>query len=157
MSDTPGGPGWWQASDAKWYPPQPPRAAPPPPGPAPVLAEPAKRRRFGCGGVLLAGLGVLVLLYALGSLNGDDDDADASAELACRHFRNVAADYSDGHLTLVELRDKLVEVNDDAQYSDEPGVASSASLMLAAITAANLEELATHVAAMGRACDRAGL
>lgn len=37
MSDTSQGPGWWQASDGKWYPPeQAPGAAPtgPPPGPA---------------------------------------------------------------------------------------------------------------------------
>lgn len=34
MSETPQGPGWWQASDAKWYPPEArpsPSAAPPPP------------------------------------------------------------------------------------------------------------------------------
>ena len=30
VSDVPGGPGWWQASDGKWYPPQPPPVAPPP-------------------------------------------------------------------------------------------------------------------------------
>ena len=40
MSDTSQGPGWWQASDDKWYPPQP--AAPPPPAgtpPPPVGAD----------------------------------------------------------------------------------------------------------------------
>lgn len=31
MSDTPQDPTWWQASDGKWYPPQP--ATPPPPSP----------------------------------------------------------------------------------------------------------------------------
>lgn len=31
MSDAPQGPGWWQASDGRWYPPQP--VAPPPPQP----------------------------------------------------------------------------------------------------------------------------
>lgn len=34
MSEVPGGPGWWQASDGRWYPPQPP---PPPP---PTMGEP---------------------------------------------------------------------------------------------------------------------
>lgn len=29
MSDTPQGPGWWQASDGKWYPPQEPSPGPP--------------------------------------------------------------------------------------------------------------------------------
>jgi len=28
MSDQPQGPDWWQASDFKWYPPQPPAAPP---------------------------------------------------------------------------------------------------------------------------------
>ena len=30
MSDSSNGPGWWQASDAKWYPPESAPAAPPP-------------------------------------------------------------------------------------------------------------------------------
>src|SRR5579872_6222317 len=35
MSDVSGGPGWWQASDGRWYPPeQHPNYAPPPPPPA---------------------------------------------------------------------------------------------------------------------------
>lgn len=49
MSDTSQGEGWWQASDAKWYPPEshpdyrppPPAAAPPPPSaPAPQSFTP---------------------------------------------------------------------------------------------------------------------
>lgn len=32
MSDTSQGPGWWLASDGKWYPPQPSGPPPPPPG-----------------------------------------------------------------------------------------------------------------------------
>lgn len=44
MSDVPQGPGWWQASDGRWYPPEqmpstlaplPPPAGPPPTGPYP--------------------------------------------------------------------------------------------------------------------------
>lgn len=31
MSDTTQGPGWWLASDGKWYPPQPAYLPPPPP------------------------------------------------------------------------------------------------------------------------------
>ncbi|MHB8289112.1 MAG: DUF4190 domain-containing protein [Acidimicrobiales bacterium] len=39
MSDSPGGPGWWLASDGKWYPPQaPPPTAPATPGPPPPTA-----------------------------------------------------------------------------------------------------------------------
>lgn len=35
MSDAPQGPGWWQASDGKWYPPE---SAPPPAGGSPYGA-----------------------------------------------------------------------------------------------------------------------
>jgi len=39
VSDVPGGPGWWQASDGKWYPPQPPPVPPPPaPGQLPATS-----------------------------------------------------------------------------------------------------------------------
>ena len=38
MSDTSQGPGWWQASDGKWYPPQGAAATPPPPPSAPTGA-----------------------------------------------------------------------------------------------------------------------
>jgi hypothetical protein len=50
MSSAPQGPGWWQASDGNWYPPQeqsagyeapPPPAAPAPPGPPSWSAPPA--------------------------------------------------------------------------------------------------------------------
>ncbi len=43
MSDTPQGPGWWQASDDKWYPPElapPPPAPPPPPPHSPGASSP---------------------------------------------------------------------------------------------------------------------
>jgi hypothetical protein len=41
MSDTSQGPGWWQASDGKWYPPQPTTTPPPPaPTPPPGLSTP---------------------------------------------------------------------------------------------------------------------
>lgn len=43
MSDTSQGPGWWLASDGRWYPPEShPNASPPPPPPAPpILRKPA--------------------------------------------------------------------------------------------------------------------
>ena len=39
MSDTSQGPGWWQASDGKWYPPQPPPPPLPAAGPPPMGAD----------------------------------------------------------------------------------------------------------------------
>ncbi len=38
-ADGPQGPEWWQASDGKWYPPQPQVAAPPPPPPPPPYGQ----------------------------------------------------------------------------------------------------------------------
>lgn len=49
MSDAPGGEGWWQASDDKWYPPdarpEPPKPPPAPPKPPAAPAEPPQRRQ----------------------------------------------------------------------------------------------------------------
>jgi hypothetical protein len=159
MSSKPPPPGWWQASDGKWYPPK-SKASPrvehlPPPS---ATEEPAKKP----SGCLLAIFGALLLVVVVviagrGGGNNEHSEADASAQLACRHFRNVAADYSAGLLTMTELRGKLQEVNDDASVSQEPGIASSARGMLAAITAGDDAALATQVIAMSRACDQAGV
>lgn len=42
MSDAPQGPGWWQASDGKWYPPSAPPAYAPPPYGLPTASTPGK-------------------------------------------------------------------------------------------------------------------
>jgi hypothetical protein len=83
------GPGWWQASDGKWYPPQPaatppPMAPPPGPGPGPQWGgpPPAKKSNKGCfialaivGVVLLLGIGAVVaIVVAVG--DEVDDRAD---------------------------------------------------------------------------------
>lgn len=87
MSDTSQGPGWWQASDGKWYPPeQAPAAAPPPPpaatsfpppqpayGPPPQqyaplppgYAPPASQGMSGCLKAFLIVLAVSVVLGAV--------------------------------------------------------------------------------------------
>ena len=39
MSQQPQGPGWWQASDGRWYPPQPPPQFGPPGAPYPQYAQ----------------------------------------------------------------------------------------------------------------------
>lgn len=74
MSDSAQGPGWWQASDGKWYPPQQAAAAPPPPpagygpppqqmGPPMAYGPPPKQGMNGC---LKAFLIVLALSFVLG-------------------------------------------------------------------------------------------
>jgi hypothetical protein len=68
MSQQPQGAGWWQATDGRWYPPQPPRPGPPP-GPQQWYGQqqpppaPPKRNR-GC--VIGVVVGVVVLLAAIG-------------------------------------------------------------------------------------------
>ncbi len=67
MSDISQGPGWWQASDSKWYPPQ------SRPGPArlpqqPAYLQPQQRGRSGCltaaiiGGVVVAVVVVVIVV-----------------------------------------------------------------------------------------------
>jgi len=67
VSDAPQGPGWWQASDGKFYPPQAPTAPPPPQqspmaGPQMMGAPPAT----GMSGCLKAFLIVLAIAFVLG-------------------------------------------------------------------------------------------
>jgi hypothetical protein len=83
-------------------------------------------------------------------------EGDASAQLACSHFFNVARDASAGILTEAELREKLKEVNDDARVSDVSGVRNAAQAMLAAATSGDADSFTDAVTAMGDACRAAG-
>lgn len=66
MSDTPQGPGWWQASDGKFYPPQ---SAPSPNAPPILPSAPPKKAGF--GKKLLVGTGGLfVALIAVSAVSG---------------------------------------------------------------------------------------
>lgn len=56
MSDTQQAPGWWLASDGKWYPPQ---------TPAPPYAPAPKKRGRGCLIAVLAAVVVLILLIVV--------------------------------------------------------------------------------------------
>lgn len=88
---------------------------------------------------------------------GSSKSADASAELACTHFRNSASDYSAGILTWSEMRTKLQQVNHDAQYSDVAPVRIAAKQLLAAWTqGASDTVLSGDVIALGDACRNAG-
>mgnify|MGYP001815295414 CR=1 FL=1 len=68
MSDSSGGPGWWQASDGKWYPPeQQPGGAPPP-----AAGQPGGSTGFDIGKALSYGwngfvqnIGVIILLVVV--------------------------------------------------------------------------------------------
>ena len=97
--------------------------------------------------LLLAGLGAL--LNAAGLV----EDRDSSAFLACRHFRNVAADASAGILTDAELRTKLQEVYDDARLSEDRAIVEWGERMLAAVTRGDMDAFSTSVSAFGEACE----
>jgi hypothetical protein len=99
-------------------------------------------------------LGAVMLVVAVAC---GDDGADASATLACGHFRNVARDQTDGLLTRSELRGKLAEVERDARFSEEPGIARAARDMVAAATAGDDAALAEAVTRFGSACESAGV
>lgn len=81
-------------------------------------------------------IGRIVLLLAglLVAGCGSSDNTDASAELACSHFRNVANDVSAGILNTTEFRDKIKEIYDTASVSDDAEVREEAQGMLAAAT-----------------------
>lgn len=67
MSEASQGPGWWLASDGKWYPPESQPAPPAPPAP------PAKKDNPGCtrtmAGWTLLVVGVIALLVGFGWMN----------------------------------------------------------------------------------------
>lgn len=99
MSDTPQGPGWWRASDGKFYPPQPAPAAgfnpaqaqptwgaqqpSPPPPQAPQWQKPQNKRR-GCLYAVLAVLGVIVLIVVIVAVaaNKASNNVKSSGNLA---------------------------------------------------------------------------
>src|SRR5688500_18582318 len=96
MSDTPQGPGWWQASDGKFYPPQPQTQPPPPPmgvgptGPMPPMPPPAQTGMSGCLKAFLIG-GAIALVLGFGG---------------CA-------------VALFVLEDKVDDVADDIDFNDE--------------------------------------
>jgi len=83
--------------------------------------------------------------------------ADASAQLACGHFRNVMSDISSGLLTPGEVRTKTKEVYDTAYVSESAGIADSARSMLAAATADNGPAFVSAAADLMGACEAAGV
>jgi hypothetical protein len=81
--------------------------------------------------------------------------ADASATFACRHFRNVISDAD--VLTDAELREKIKEVEKDANVSQNDGIPEHGRGMLAAITANDVEAFGAEAAAFAQACADLGL
>jgi hypothetical protein len=76
--------------------------------------------------------------------------ASASANLACRHWRNVIEDGAAGILTPAEAREKIKEVWDDAQVADEEPIRTAARNLLASVTQG--EEFSVPGTELLRAC-----
>lgn len=100
----------------------------------------------------------LLVLSGCGS-SSENGNGDASADLACTHFRNVARDYSDGLLTEDELRGKLQEVWNDARVSEHAAIVENSRRMLADITQGGIDhpDLPDAIDAFGSACSSLGL
>ncbi len=100
MSDASQGPGWWQASDGKWYPPQPQPAATPPGGGASGSAPGEPRRSCIRPWVLVVCIAAAAVVGAtlatIGSTEGEDPE-DLRQALATANDR------------ISELEDQLAE------------------------------------------------
>src|SRR5438128_11676071 len=72
MSDVSQGPGWWQASDGKWYPPQatPGPATAPPPQPVPGQAPAPKKRGRGCLYSVVGLIALIVIIVVIAAVAG---------------------------------------------------------------------------------------
>jgi hypothetical protein len=117
-------------------------------------------------GYAIAGFVALGLVAVGLAVSGDDGDAetpsppppeesvgaDASARVACRHWRNVAGDASRGLLSDLELREKLQEVHGSARVSEEADVRLHAEGLLAAATARDSAALEIHATGLSQAC-----
>lgn len=125
-------------------------------------------------------VGLIVALGLVGALFGDGDtdepvaaasdgdpqddpdpepesgpDPDASAQLACQHFRNVAADADAGVLSDDELREKVLEVHETGQVSNEPGISDGTESLLRAVT--QDLDVTVPVTNLANACEDLGL
>lgn len=106
---------------------------------------------------LVAGICTIILMGACGdgSSSGGGNEERSQSSLACDHFRNMAADVSDGVLTDSEIREKLKEVDENASIAT-PEVQEAARGMLSAITAGDYKALGRETRRMDAACQDAG-
>jgi hypothetical protein len=121
--------------------------------------EAADQRANRIGGWIAAAVIAAVVVWAAVASSGGGDDTSSGgnsiARSACRHFRNVAADASVGILSAGELRSKLQEVNNDAQYVGS--LAGPAQQMLRGVTLGGTADISGGIGRMSAACSAMGL
>lgn len=105
MADTSQGPGWWQASDGKWYPPtSAPAGAPLPPPPPPLPPEPytgppseesaappakpgwTRQQKLILGGIAAALVVLFGAVIIFGAAHKTNNDTADNASTACHEF-----------------------------------------------------------------------
>jgi hypothetical protein len=81
--------------------------------------------------------------------------ADASTTFACRHFRNVIGDLD--VLSDAELREKIKEVETDANVSENANIREHGRAMLAALTANDAGAFMEDAKAFAQVCSELGV
>jgi hypothetical protein len=112
------------------------------------VATPSTVRNIVTGVVVLIIVGYVVTAVILA--NDDSEIGDASAQLACRDFYDVAGEAD--LITDAELRDRLQDIWNTAEVSETPGIAEAARAMLAAATSGDVDALEVAVDDMSAAC-----
>jgi hypothetical protein len=82
--------------------------------------------------------------------------ADAQAQLACDHFRNVADDIAAGVLTEEQITTKLQEVYGTGRRSESPGIAQASQSVVAAWNRRDFDALLTTSKKLLGACEKLG-
>jgi hypothetical protein len=83
-------------------------------------------------------------------------EADAQAQLACDHFRNVPGDIAAGVLTTEQVTTKFQEVYGTARRSETPGIAEGAQELLSSWNAGDLDGVRSGNKHLDAACKRVG-
>lgn len=113
MSDVSQGPGWWQASDGKWYPPhqQPGYQPPPPPGKPPKRGPGCLAIIGGAVVVFVLLIIVLVVVAAVGSKSSKTSSNPGGAAPAAAYKVGQTANTSDFKITVYAFKNPQPPVN----------------------------------------------
>lgn len=119
-----------------------------------AVAVARKKIPVGCI-IPVVGVILLTMILVIVGIVGSGNHSASDSSLACDHFRNVMSDAKQGILTDSELRDKLQQVNGDADIGTSD-VQSAATAMLAAITQGDSLGLSDAEGQMYSACIASG-